>query len=164
MWEFEQLQEANLHLKEQVLAAEKKTGRLSELVKAMEEENRMLKEIVWKETSSEEQSVTDTARKIETFDGVAAGTVYMAEELDIEHLRKYFQAFPIRTDGDVYSRINGKSYRDNPDIALEDLRYLKLLHYNFEHQFQVGELIVNQAIAEEVLEIFWELFQAEYEI
>lgn len=101
MWEFEQLQEANLHLMEQVLAAEKKTGRLSELVKAMEEENRMLKEIVSKETSSEEQSVTDTARKIETFDGVAAGTVYMAEELDIEHLRKYFQAFPIRTDGDV---------------------------------------------------------------
>ena len=36
--------------------------------------------------------------------------------------------------------------------------------YNFEHQFQVGELIVNQGIAEEVLEIFWELFQAEYAI
>lgn len=76
----------------------------------------------------------------------------------------YFVQYPI-TEGDaVFERINGKSYRENDDIALEDLRYLKLLHYNFDHEIQVGELIVNEDVADDVLSIFRELFEAEYEI
>lgn len=102
--------------------------------------------------------------KWETLDGVAAGTVVSSRELDMDHLEKYFQAYEIKTEGAVYGRINGKSYRDNPDVALSDLRYLKVLHYNFDHQLQVGEIIVNKGLAEEVLEIFREFYDAEYEI
>ena len=69
------------------------------------------------------------------------------------------------TEGDaVYNRINGKSYRENPNIALSDLRYLKMIHYNFDHQIQVGEMIVNQSITEDVLHIFRELYDIGYEI
>ena len=85
--------------------------------------------------------------KWETLDGVAAGTVVTSRELDMDHLEKYFQA-----------------YRDNPDVALSDLRYLKVLHYNFNHELQVGEIIVNKGLADEVLEIFREFYDAEYEI
>ena len=60
--------------------------------------------------------------------------------------------------------MNGKSYIENPDISYDDLRYIKVLHYNFYHQIQVGELVVNQAIAEDCRQIFVELFQEEYEI
>ena len=68
-------------------------------------------------------------------------------------------------EGDeIYQRIINKSYRENQDIALSDLRYLKLLHYNFEHKIQVGELIVNQEIVPDVIDIFMKLFQEEYEI
>ena len=74
--------------------------------------------------------------KWETLDGVAAGTVVTSRELDMDHLEKYFQAYEIKTEGAVYGRINGKSYRDNPDVALSDLRYLKVLHYNFNHELQ----------------------------
>ncbi len=102
--------------------------------------------------------------KWETLDGVAAGTVVSSRELDMDHLEKYFQAYEIKTEGAVYGRINGKSYRDNQDVALSDLRYLKVLHYNFDHQLQVGEIIVNKGLAEEVLEIFREFYDAEYEI
>lgn len=102
--------------------------------------------------------------KWETLDGVAAGTVVTGRELDMKHLEKYFQSFEIKTEGAVYGRINGKSYRDNPDVALGDLRYLKVLHYNFNHELQVGEIIVNKGLAEEVLEIFREFYDAEYEI
>ena len=49
-------------------------------------------------------------------------------------------------------------------ISYDDLRYIKVLHYNFRHQIQVGELVVNQAIAEDCRQIFMELFQEEYEI
>ena len=64
----------------------------------------------------------------------------------------------------MYERINGRSYRDNPHIGLEELRYLKMLHYNFDGQIQVGEMIVNESIQEDVLEIFQALLREEYEI
>ncbi len=91
-------------------------------------------------------------------------TVVTSRELDMDHLEKYFQAYEIKTEGAVYGRINGKSYRDNPDVALSDLRYLKVLHYNFNHELQVGEIIVNKGLADEALEIFREFYDAEYEI
>lgn len=76
----------------------------------------------------------------------------------------YFKAYDI-VDGDsVFQRINGKSYYENGNIGLADLKYLKMIHYNFDQQIQVGEMIVNAAIAEDVIEIFKELFSIKYEI
>ena len=75
-----------------------------------------------------------------------------------------FQAYEIHRDDAVFARINGKSYIENPDISLEDLRYIKLVHYNFQHDIQVGEMIVNRAVCDDVLSIFQELFLAHYEI
>ncbi|MCL1847202.1 MAG: M15 family metallopeptidase, partial [Coriobacteriia bacterium] len=65
---------------------------------------------------------------------------------------------------DIYLKINGRSYVENPYVSLDDLRYLKLLHYNFDHNIQIGELIVSAELADEFLEIFQELFYEEYEI
>lgn len=76
----------------------------------------------------------------------------------------YFTSAVISVGDEVYARIYGKSYQDNDYISLEDLRYLMMLHYNFDHEVQVGEMIVHKNIAEEVLLIFQELFAAEYEI
>ena len=81
-----------------------------------------------------------------------------------EEMETYFQAREISEGDEIYDRISGKSYRENDHIALGDLRYLTLLHYNFDHQIQVGEMIVNEAAAEDVLDIFRELFGREYEI
>ncbi len=43
-------------------------------------------------------------------------------------------------------------------IEYDDLRYLEILHFGFDGEIHQGELIVNQAIAEEVLQIFKELY------
>lgn len=91
-----------------------------------------------------------------------AGSVIESSQINWEELSGYFCAYEIPDD--VYERINGKSYRENNNIGLSDLRYLKMLHYNFEHQIQMGEMIVNVAIAEDVTNIFRELFEAEYEV
>ena len=91
-----------------------------------------------------------------------AGTIIQMEQLDTSGLSVYFVSIPIPDD--VFTRINGKSYVENPYVSLDDLRYLKLLHYNFEHQVQVGELIVSAELDLEFLEIFRELFYREYEI
>lgn len=76
----------------------------------------------------------------------------------------YFRSHEIKRDDAVYKRINGRSYRENPDIRLEDLRYLEVLHYNFAHRRQAGELIVHKGLADEVLQIFRELYEEGYEI
>ena len=93
-----------------------------------------------------------------------AGTLVAVEEIDREHLADYFTSDIIREGDEVYARIYGKSYVDNDDIALSDLRYIKVLHYNFDHQVQVGELIVNRELVPDFQEIFQELFEHEYEI
>lgn len=93
-----------------------------------------------------------------------AGTIIEADRLDFENLEQYFASMEIEEGGDVYQRIYGRSYVDNPNISLGELRYFKLLHYNFDHEIQVGELIANADLEEDYLEIFQELFENEYEI
>lgn len=49
-------------------------------------------------------------------------------------------------------------------INYGDLCYLTVLHYDFEGQVQTGNLICNYGIAQDLLEIFYELYQNEYQI
>lgn len=91
-----------------------------------------------------------------------AGAIVDRALVDPSQLDQYFVANEISED--IFQFINGMSYVDNPNISREQLRYLKVLHYNFNHEVQVGELIVNVNIAEDVRNIFRELFEQEYEI
>ena len=83
---------------------------------------------------------------------------------EIINIDKYFTSSVIERGDEIFNRINGKSYRDNNDIALEDLRYLTIPYYNFEQQVILGEMIVNVDIQDDVLSIFKELFNNKYEI
>lgn len=49
-------------------------------------------------------------------------------------------------------------------VHYEDLRYLNVLYYDFEGQVQTGELICNKGIAQDLVEIFYELYLNEYQI
>lgn len=91
-----------------------------------------------------------------------AGVTLSEENIDFTQLGQYFTASEI--DAAILERIQGKSYHENPDISIEELRYLKVLHYNFQQEIQVGEMIVNKEIATDCLEIFQTLFEQKYEI
>lgn len=93
-----------------------------------------------------------------------AGTVIPENAVDGAKLWEYFTASSIMPGDAVYSRINGKSYRENSDIQLSQLRYLKVLHRNYNGKIQVGELICNASVAQDLLAIFRELFQSKYQI
>ena len=98
-----------------------------------------------------------------TIDEIEVGQVL--DETDLpEDVTPFFAIYEIAEGDEIYERINGKSYRKNNHVALSDLRYLKVLHYNFHHKPQMGEIIVNVKIAEDVISIFRELYEAEYEI
>lgn len=86
------------------------------------------------------------------------------EEIVTQEPVALFSAREIVEGDDVYNRIIGKSYVDNPNVALSDLRYLTISYYNFDHQVKEGEMIVNKAIADDVINIFKELYDIEYEI
>ena len=62
------------------------------------------------------------------------------------------------------SRMDGKSYKENENIQYSDLRYISVKHYNYHGKVQTGELIVNQKIAQDTVEIFYELYKEKYPI
>ena len=77
-----------------------------------------------------------------------------------EHPEDWFE---IREIGDdVFTRIQGKSYKDNCKVPLDDLRYLTIAYVDFDGNVQKGELICNEAIASDLLEIFRQLYLQEY--
>ena len=61
-------------------------------------------------------------------------------------------------------RITGVSYKENDIIDYSDLRYLTIKYVDFDGDTQVGELLVNVQIAEDVLAIFKELYDIGYQI
>ena len=68
---------------------------------------------------------------------------------------------------DTKARITGSSYPDTQEplqISYEELSYVHVLHYDFEGQIQEGELICNQAVAQDLVEIFYELYESQYPI
>lgn len=51
-----------------------------------------------------------------------------------------------------------------PEITVDELRYVHILHYDFEGRSTEGELICNEYIAADLTEIFHELFCNEYRL
>lgn len=127
------------------------------------------KQVTENETSEKQTSDVQTPDAQQTtqekrtdLSGLEAGAIVGKATIDAQNLDVYFTSSELT---EVQKEaMNGKSYIENPDISYDDLRYIKVLHYNFYHQIQVGELVVNQAIAEDCRQIFMELFQEEYEI
>lgn len=75
---------------------------------------------------------------------------------------KEFYIKPIPDD--IFEKMQGKSYKENCTVPREELRYLHILHVSFDNNAHEGELIVNKRIAEDVLDIFKELYKAGYQI
>lgn len=65
---------------------------------------------------------------------------------------------------DIKERIYGLSYKTDCTIPYEDLRYISVKYYDFDNQVQTGEIICNKAIAQDLVEIFYELYCNEYQI
>jgi len=71
----------------------------------------------------------------------------------------------IKLSDELKHRITGMSYPEDDEnikISYDDLRYIKLQHYDFEGNVREGELIVNKKLADEVTQIFYELYKAGY--
>lgn len=65
---------------------------------------------------------------------------------------------------ELFAKMQGKSYKDNCTVPRENLRYIHVLHKDLNGEIKEGEMVVNQFIAEDVLEILKELYKADYPI
>ena len=73
-----------------------------------------------------------------------------------------FAAMPIPAE--VEARMRGVTWPEGAEIALDDLRYLRLTYCDFEGRTRTGEMVCNKLIAEDLVEIFRALYQARYPI
>ena len=65
---------------------------------------------------------------------------------------------------DIFAKMQGTSYKEDCTVPREDLRYVHVRHMGFDGEAKDGELVVNKAIADDVLAIFEELYKADYPI
>lgn len=87
--------------------------------------------------------------------------IYPYEE---EHTHEHPTIYHITNSRRHICKDAGKSFKDNCTVPREDLRYLKVLHVGFDGKTHIGELVVNRLIADDVLDIFKQLYEAGYEI
>ena len=73
-----------------------------------------------------------------------------------------FYAIPIPDE--IFAKMQGKSYKDDCTIPRDDLRYIHVLHKNIEGETLEGEMVCSKLIAEDLLEIFRELYEQSYPI
>ena len=134
-------------------------------------------------TASAEASVVPSPEPVDA-PSPSASPVLAAETEESVHYEDGFFYQPL-TD-EVIARITGISYPVSETIApalaqpasnvvsdeaaaslavsYDDLRYLNVLYYDFNGEVQTGELICNKGIAQDLVEIFHELYLNEYQI
>lgn len=67
-------------------------------------------------------------------------------------------------DEALYNEMLGKSFKENDVIQVDALRVLTLTYYGFDDADHIGQMVVNQEVAEEVLAIFKALYETKYPI
>lgn len=75
---------------------------------------------------------------------------------------KYFYTQEIPDN--VFSRMQGKSYPKACTIKRSELHYLRILHINKYGETQIGEMVCNKSISNDLIEIFRCLYNAKYPI
>lgn len=96
-----------------------------------------------------------------TFDGPTDSTEGGAGNID----NKYDSDFYVSDiPSSVWKNMQGKSYTEGCPVEKNELRYVHVLYVDFAGRTCDGELIVNKLIADDVLDIFRQLYEAEYPI
>lgn len=73
--------------------------------------------------------------------------------------------FSISTINDaIFARIDGRSYKKDCTVPLDDLRYLRVLHKDLDGKILSSEMVCNRSIADALIDIFEQLFKANYPI
>lgn len=91
------------------------------------------------------------------------GTVVSEQDIQRHGVGHYFGIDSI-SDGVMDRMKQGGSYPSGCRVPRSDLRYLRLLHVDYEGRTVCGEMVCNRLIAQDLVEIFRELYRQRYPI
>lgn len=80
----------------------------------------------------------------------------------VEAFSPSFEIQPI--DEKIEQRISGISWREGSPVSMNDLSYVKVAYWGYDDKGHFGELIVNKEAAQEVADIFKELYENRFPI
>ncbi|MCI1723025.1 MAG: M15 family metallopeptidase [Lachnospiraceae bacterium] len=117
-------------------------------------------------TSSTEAKTADTSSSSETQTADAASSAAKSEisGTEVTQSGENKDFFISEISDELFEKMQGKSYKEDCTVPREDLRYLHVLHVGFDGETHEGELVCNKFIAEDLLEIFQELYKSGYQI
>ena len=64
----------------------------------------------------------------------------------------------------IWDKMQGRSYPRGCGVPRAELRFLQLSHYDFDGNRHVGQMVCNRLIADDLVFIFRELYEARYPI
>ncbi|MCI5700407.1 MAG: M15 family metallopeptidase [Lachnospiraceae bacterium] len=108
------------------------------------------------------QFIKNKEKEMKRVQDMPAGAIVTEEQLKLEGVDNLFYAEEISDE--VFARMEGKTYKENCTVPREELRYVRVLHFGFDGKTHVGELVVNEKIADTTVEIFRELYNISYPI
>ena len=140
--------------------------------------NNMTTDVIAKQEIISDSTMTDISQNSATQGYVSALTGALLNGNQVIDARiTYADAFYYEPLSDNLRRyITGISYPsfstedasegdgETPAITYDDLCYMHILHIDFEGREAEGELICNKAIAQDLVEIFYELYYNEYQL
>ena len=92
---------------------------------------------------------------------LAASVLLTEDHLSPDEAAQYFGVEEISPG--IFARMDGYSWREGA-LPISELRYLRTLYWGFDGGTYVGEMVVHESVAESVLEIFTQLYDAQYGI
>ena len=91
-----------------------------------------------------------------------AGSVVTLAQVNDYGAVRAFAAEPLSNE--IFARMQGLSYKADCTVPREELRYLRVLHFDAEGRIRLGEMVCHRAIAADLVDIFRKLFEAQYPI
>ncbi|WP_228354196.1 M15 family metallopeptidase [Variimorphobacter saccharofermentans] len=140
----------------------KKLPSATEIPDPINQENAIYQENNFLPEKNQEQESTGVPDQLNTASVTNSEKEGGAEEVLAQEDSIQFSSEIISEE--IKQRINGKSYGKNCDVPYDELRYVKVMHYGFDGEVHQGELIVNKAIAGDIIDIFKELYELKYPI
>lgn len=121
-----------------------------------------------KQSQNKQESYTETVSNMQETSAFSIAEIQVMEAgsiVDISSMEAQIldSLFYSEVPGEeIAQRIAGVSYQENENISMEELRYLRVLHMGFDGQTHIGELLVHESIAEDILEIMAALYENQY--
>jgi len=95
--------------------------------------------------------------------GSAGGDSTRADEPKPSALSPY-KAQVRRIRSDVRQRMLGNSHRPGCPVPLRDLRHLRLTYIDFNDEVHRGSMVVHEAVADDVVDVFRSLYRARFPV